>query len=215
MLLWLVSELVSTLLVQVHVLFENQNIQKNYILFPILVRVGSSRSKSFSTDFSSAKKFPIFDYSVIRGAGEEIKGFGGTASGYGPLKELHDSLKELYTSLIGKEIDSVSIVDTENLIGRCVVAGNVRRSAALALGQHDDMQYLTMKNDQEKLYSHRWGSNNSFEAKVGMDYTWHAEQSQKNGEPGYIWLENARTRGRMKDGYRDDDLESYGLQPMC
>ena len=63
-----------------------------------------------------------------------------------------------YTSLIGKEIDSVSIVDTENLIGRCVVAGNVRRSAALALGQHDDMQYLTMKNDQEKLYSHRWGS---------------------------------------------------------
>ena len=159
------------------------------------------------------QKIPQFDYSVIRGAGEEIKGFGGTASGYGPLKELHDSLKELYTPLIGKEIDSVSIVDTENLIGRCVVAGNVRRSAALALGQHDDMQYLTMKNDQEKLYSHRWGSNNSFEAKVGMDYTWHAEQSQKNGEPGYIWLENARTRGRMKDGYRDDDLKVMGFNP--
>ena len=101
--------------------------------------------------FFFGKKIPIFDYSVIRGAGEEIKGFGGTASGYGPLKELHDSLKELYTSLIGKEIDSVSIVDTENLIGRCVVAGNVRRSAALALGQHDDMQYLTMKNDQENF----------------------------------------------------------------
>ncbi len=163
--------------------------------------------------FFFGKKIPTFDYSVIRGAGEEIKGFGGTASGYGPLKELHDSLKELYTPLIGKEIDSVSIVDTENLIGRCVVAGNVRRSAALALGQHDDMQYLTMKNDQEKLYSHRWGSNNSFEAKVGMDYTWHAEQSQKNGEPGYIWLENARTRGRMKDGYRDDDLKVMGFNP--
>jgi ribonucleoside-triphosphate reductase len=163
--------------------------------------------------FFFGKKIPQFDYSVIRGAGEEIKGFGGTASGYGPLKELHDSLKELYTPLIGKKIDSVSIVDTENLIGRCVVAGNVRRSAALALGQHDDMQYLTMKNDQKKLYSHRWGSNNSFEAKVGMDYTWHAEQSQKNGEPGYIWLENARTRGRMKDGYRDDDLNVMGFNP--
>jgi len=163
--------------------------------------------------FFFGKKIPHFDYSVIRGAGEEIKGFGGTASGYGPLKELHDSLKELYTPLIGKEIDSVSIVDTENLIGRCVVAGNVRRSAALALGQHDDMQYLTMKNDQEKLYSHRWGSNNSFEAKVGMDYTWHAEQSQKNGEPGYIWLENARTRGRMKDGPRYDDLKVMGFNP--
>ncbi len=62
----------------------------------------------------------------------------------------------------------------------------------LALGQADDKEYLTMKNDQEKLYHHRWGSNNSFEAKVGMYYTWHAEQSQKNGEPGYIWLDNAR-----------------------
>jgi len=163
--------------------------------------------------FFFGKKIPIFDYSVIRPPGEEIKGFGGTASGYGPLKELHDSLKELYTPLIGKEIDSVTIVDTENLIGRCVVAGNVRRSAALALGQHDDMQYLTMKNDQEKLYSHRWGSNNSFEARVGMDYSWHAAQSQKNGEPGYIWLDNARTRGRMKDGYRDDDLKVMGFNP--
>ena len=46
-----------------------------------------------------------------------------------------------------------------------------------------------------------------------MDYTWHAEQSQKNGEPGYIWLDNARTRGRMKDGKRDDDLNVAGFNP--
>ena len=38
-------------------------------------------------------------------------------------------------------------------------------------------------------------------------------KSQKNGEPGYIWLENARTRGRMKDGYRDDDLNVMGFNP--
>ncbi len=138
---------------------------------------------------------------------------GGTASGHGPLEELHNGLKELYEARIGETITSVDIVDTENLIGRCVVAGNVRRSAALALGQHDDREYLTMKNDQEKLYSHRWGSNNSFEAKVGMDYTWHAEQSQKNGEPGYIWLENARTRGRFKDGIRLDDHKVMGFNP--
>ena len=53
-----ISVLVLILSVQVRVLSENHNTQKNYILFPILVRVGSSRSKSFSTDFSSAKKFP-------------------------------------------------------------------------------------------------------------------------------------------------------------
>ena len=163
--------------------------------------------------FFFAKKIPTFDYSLIRPPGSLIKGFGGTASGHGPLEELHNGLKELYEARIGETITSVDIVDTENLIGRCVVAGNVRRSAALALGQHDDREYLTMKNDQEKLYSHRWGSNNSFEAKVGMDYTWHAEQSQKNGEPGYIWLENARTRGRFKDGIRLDDHKVMGFNP--
>jgi ribonucleoside-triphosphate reductase len=158
-------------------------------------------------------KVPKFDYSAIRPLGAEIKGFGGTSSGPDPLRELHDNLKELFSPKIGESITSVDIVDTENLIGRCVVSGNVRRSAALAMGSHHDRRYLEMKNDQEKLYHHRWGSNNSFNAKVGMDYTWHAAQSQKNGEPGYIWLDNARTRGRFKDGPRYDDINVAGFNP--
>ncbi len=156
---------------------------------------------------------PQFDYSDIRPLGAPIHGFGGTSSGPDPLIELHDNLKNLYSSKIGEQITSVDIVDTENLIGRCVVAGNVRRSAALALGAHDDMDYLEMKNDQEALYHHRWGSNNSFHAKVGMDYTWHANQSQNNGEPGYIWLDNARSRGRFKDPERYDDRNIMGFNP--
>ncbi len=158
-------------------------------------------------------KVPKFDYSAIRELGAEIKGFGGTSSGPGPLVELHKNLTEMFSSKIGEAITSVDIVDTENLIGRCVVSGNVRRSAALAMGRHDDIRYLEMKNDQEKLYHHRWGSNNSFNAEVGMDYTWHAEQSQKNGEPGYIWLNNARTRGRFKDPERFDDINVAGFNP--
>lgn len=158
-------------------------------------------------------KVPQFDYSLIRPAGAPIRGFGGTSSGPKPLMELHQDLIELYGSKIGEIITSVDIVDTENLIGRCVVAGNVRRSAALALGDRDDMEYLSMKNDEEKLYHHRWGSNNSFIAEVGMNYEWHAKQSQTNGEPGYIWLENARTRGRFKDPPRDDDRNVMGFNP--
>ena len=156
---------------------------------------------------------PKFDYSSIRELGAPIRGFGGTSSGPQPLIELHQNLRELYDAKVGQQISSVDIVDTENLIGRCVVSGNVRRSAALALGTHDDFHYLEMKNDQEKLYHHRWGSNNSFHAVVGMDYQWHAEQSQKNGEPGYIWLDNARTRGRMADPPRDDDRSVMGFNP--
>jgi len=163
--------------------------------------------------FFFGQKIPRFDYSAIRPEGAPIHGFGGTSSGSGPLKELHENLAELYSSKIGETITSVDIVDTENLIGRFVVAGNVRRSAALAMGRHDDRQYLKMKNDQEKLYHHRWGSNNSLNAVVGMDYTWHAKQSQKNGEPGYIWLNNARTRGRFKDEERYDDINVAGFNP--
>jgi len=163
--------------------------------------------------FFFGSKVPKFDYSAIRPEGALIAGFGGTSSGAAPLKELHQSLIEHYTERIGEPITSVDIVDTENLIGRCVVSGNVRRSAALAMGRHDDRLYLEMKNDQEKLYHHRWGSNNSFNAVVGMDYSWHAEQSQKNGEPGYIWLDNARTRGRFKDGERLDDINVAGFNP--
>jgi adenosylcobalamin-dependent ribonucleoside-triphosphate reductase len=163
--------------------------------------------------FFFGRRIPKFDYSIIRPAGAPIHGFGGTSSGHAPLKELHENLTKMYTAKIGEAITSVDIVDTENLIGRCVVAGNVRRSAALAMGSHDDRRYLEMKNDQEKLYHHRWGSNNSFNAQVGMDYTWHAQQSQVNGEPGYIWLNNARTRGRFKDGERLDDINVAGFNP--
>jgi ribonucleoside-triphosphate reductase len=163
--------------------------------------------------FFFGHRIPQFDYSAIRAEGAPIHGFGGTSSGCKPLQELHDNLIQMYTPKIGETITSVDIVDTENLIGRCVVAGNVRRSAALAMGAHDDRHYLEMKNDQEKLYHHRWGSNNSFNAQVGMDYTWHAQQSQVNGEPGYIWLNNARTRGRFKDGERLDDINVAGFNP--
>tara|TARA_B100000686_G_C16586385_1_gene860899 strand:- start:27 stop:1043 length:1017 start_codon:yes stop_codon:yes gene_type:complete len=46
-----------------------------------------------------------------------------------------------------------------------------------------------------------------------MDYEWHAAQSQQNGEPGYIWLNNARTRGRFKDPERLDDINVAGFNP--
>lgn len=156
---------------------------------------------------------PSFNYTLIRNKGEPIKGFGGTASGPGPLIELHTTLDSFLTERVGKVITSTDIVDIENLIGRCVVSGNVRRSAALAIGDADDTVFLTMKNDHEKLMSHRWGSNNSIHAEVGMDYSIHAEQSQKNGEPGYIWLDNARKYGRFKDGITNVDSEIAGFNP--
>jgi intein/homing endonuclease len=101
----------------------------------------------------------VIDYSNVRPVGSPIRGFGGTASGPGPLDDLITNVKEVLNSLTGEKITSTVIVDIFNLIGKCVVAGNVRRSAELALGELDDEDFLSLKDpsiNQDKLYSHRW-----------------------------------------------------------
>ena len=55
-----------------------------------------------------------------------------------PLKELHDSIRKLFTDRDGEAITSRDIVDVMNLIGKTVVAGNVRRTAEIALGDIND-----------------------------------------------------------------------------
>lgn len=68
-----------------------------------------------------------FNYDLIREEGVPIKGFGGTSSGYKPLKESHDGIRKVLKGNVGNPISSTTIVDIMNIIGKCVVAGNVRR----------------------------------------------------------------------------------------
>ena len=68
-----------------------------------------------------------FDYSGIRNEGAEIKGFGGKCSGPGILMELHVLVRAHLQKRVGNALNSVDITDLMNYIGRCVVAGNVRR----------------------------------------------------------------------------------------
>lgn len=157
-----------------------------------------------------------FDFSQVRRAGEPIKGFGGTASGPEPLRELIDALIVMLDAHAGKPITSQIIVDIFNLIGRCVVAGNVRRSAELMLGEPVDEGFLELK-DREKYAAAvdgwRWASNNSIMAVVGQRYGAIAKRTAKNGEPGYFWLANAQHYGRMMDPPNDKDLEVLGTNP--
>lgn len=161
------------------------------------------------------KGFPLpeFDYSRIRKAGQPIKTFGGTASGPEPLMELHKNISDLLNSKAGQLISSSDIVDIGNFIGKCVVAGNVRRSSEIVLGDPNDKEYVLLKQDKEKLISHRWNSNNSVYAEPGMNYEWLAEQTAQNGEPGYQWMDNARAYGRMKDTPNWKDREAMGTNP--
>jgi ribonucleoside-triphosphate reductase (thioredoxin) len=111
------------------------------------------------------------------------------------------------------DITSTQIVDIFNYIGKCVVAGNVRRTAEIMFGRPDDQSFSELKQDLDKLRDRRWASNNSIFAEVGMDYTKHAEMTAVNGEPGYMWLDNARAYGRMMEPANWKDRRAEGANP--
>lgn len=159
-----------------------------------------------------------FDYSEIRPQGALIKGFGGKCSGYEPLMEMHESIRKILDPIANKtgRITVTAIVDIMNLIGKAVVAGNVRRSAEIAFGDPRDEEFLDLKNPElypQELKSHRWASNNTIFGRVGMNYHNVADRTRRNGEPGYSWLENMQAYGRMLDKPNWKDHRAKGGNP--
>lgn len=83
----------------------------------------------------------------------------------------------------------------------------VHNTAQIAGGDIDDPDFITMKQDQEKLMSHRWASNNSVAVDKPEQLTDEiihmvAESIKVNGEPGVVHLWNTRHYGRMIDGFK-------------
>lgn len=159
-----------------------------------------------------------FDYSEIRPAGEPIRGFGGTAAGPGPLIQLHENLRKTLGGRAGERITSSDIVDIQNLIGKCVVAGNVRRSAEIALGDADDKAFLDLKNwerNPDRMGPDGWGytSNNSVFAEVGGNYDHLVERIAMNGEPGLLYLDLCQQYGRLVDPPNNRDKRAAGTNP--
>lgn len=162
-----------------------------------------------------------FDYSLIRPAGTPIRTFGGTAAGPDPLIKLHTVLTEIFEKSVGQPVGTELVADISNLIGICVVAGNVRRSAEILLGDVDDEVFRNLKNkdrfparnsfDPENP-GWAWMSNNSIYAKVGTDYKKIEKQIAENGEPGVVWMDVVRSMARA--GHPDDrDQNVAGVNP--
>lgn len=160
-----------------------------------------------------------FSYStqLIRGAGAAIKSFGGTASGPEILCEGIAQISGVLASRCGKQLRPIDCLDIMNIIGAIVVAGNVRRSAEIAIGDADDFQYLRSKRwDLGNIPNWRSNSNNSV---VCNDFDLLPEEIWKgylgNGEPfGLINLKLARACGRT--GERQyADKEVIGFNPCA
>lgn len=169
--------------------------------------------------FLCGEPIPVFDYSKIRKAGEPISGFGGTAAGPEPLIELVTTLFKCFVGREGQILTSTDITDIFNLIGRCVVAGNVRRSAEIALGRYDDKDFVNLKNSERFPLRNAietgwaWTSNNSLLADVGMNYDPFIDNIVSNGEPGFVYLDLARDYGRMVDPPNGKDYRATGTNP--
>jgi hypothetical protein len=156
-----------------------------------------------------------FTYSTqaIRGKGEPIKGFGGVASGPTELVWGIDEISKILLRKAGKQIKPIDALDIMNIIGFIIVAGNVRRSAQLAIGDPDDVEYLLAKRwDLGTLPKWRAMSNNSVACNdIGDLHERFWDGYEGKGEPyGLINLELSRAVGRLGDyDYGDPRVEGY------
>lgn len=174
------------------------------------------------------QRYAEFDYSLVRPAGERIKTFGGTAAGHEPLLKLHTYIRKLFANRDGEMLTRKDVADIGNLIGVCVVSGNVRRSAELLIGSIEDEEFLNLKNygtyDEKGKFTpgpaaerREWGwmSNNSVDVKVGQDLSPIIDGISLNGEPGVLWMDVSRQYGRLADVPNNKDHRVAGYNPCA
>lgn len=133
-------------------------------------------AKTVLNSFVGRALFPeTIDVTLVRERGAPLKTFGGTSSGPGPLVDMVKGITRLLlpagvtvqfeesrhpnrvdepgylrTSFTGKgghdRITSSQIVDVFNYIGKCVVAGGIRRTAEIMFGEPTDQEFLDLKD---------------------------------------------------------------------
>ncbi len=103
-----------------------------------------------------------FDYSGVRPEGARLKTMGGKASGPAPLVRLHGFTRQIMLARQGKRLRPIDLHDIICMIGDCVVAGGVRRSAMISLSELGDDQIRDAKKGAFYVnHPHRMLSNNS------------------------------------------------------
>lgn len=157
-----------------------------------------------------------FTYSTIclRGAGELIKGFGGVSSGPVPLVSFVEKLVSILINRENKHIRPIDAMDIICSIGEMVVAGNIRRSAIIIIGDPWDKEYLISKRwDLQTLPTQRAFANLSVACDDIDDLHPLFWKTYEHGEPfGIINLKNIKTYGRIGEKKKDT---ACGVNPCA
>jgi len=166
--------------------------------------------KVLKSCFFTGKRL-YYNTSCIREKGKEITSFGGTASGSENLVKGIQQIVTILATRYTEKLRPIDALDMMNIIGQVVIAGNVRRSAELALGSVKDEEFMNAKNwGRHTIPNWRGMSNNSVICNHYEDLTpefWDGYTGE--GEAyGLVNLSACRNYGRIVDGlgYRPDPL---------
>jgi hypothetical protein len=122
-------------------------------------------------------------------------------------------INKLLNAKEGAALTPVDCLDIMNIIGRIVVAGNVRRSAQIAIGDPDDVEYLSAKRwDLGNIPNWRAMSNNSVVCgNINNLHESFWDGYNGNGEPyGIINLDATRRMGRTGETqYPDPEVRGF------
>ncbi len=167
-----------------------------------------------------------YNTTCVRPKNAPIRKFGGTASGPEDLVSGMKNIVRILRRRYQNKLRPIDVMDIMNIIGQTVVAGNVRRSSELALGDPNDMHFLDAKNwGKKQIPNWRTLSNNSVVVNTYDQLPAHFWKSgytlnpdgKMEGEPyGLVNLNNCRRFGRLIDGSDpDNDPTVVGVNPCA
>jgi len=150
---------------------------------------------------------PKFDFRAIREKGATLVTAGGKAPGPEPLKLCLAHVQAILDRKHdGEKLTSLECHDIMCHIANSVLAGGIRRSAMIALFDHDDESMITSKyGNWWETNEQRGRANNSAVLKRGeiskdqFMALWKRVEASGSGEPGLYWSNN----------------QDWGTNPCC
>lgn len=139
---------------------------------------------------------PAFDFRSIRAKGERLITSGGVAPGPEPLKICLAHIEAILDrKKDGEQLTSLECHDILCHIANAVLAGGIRRSAMIALFDHDDEEMLTCKSGSWwETNPQRGRANNSVKilrngsvSKEMFLDLWNKVEASNAGEPGFLF----------------------------
>lgn len=112
-------------------------------------------------DLSMKADYPInnidieLDLGSIRSKGEKLKSFGGIANPEG-LENLFYRIADILNANINKKLNSLQICLLIDEASKCVVSGNIRRSAGIHQGSADDEIFINAKANLWQKIGDKW-----------------------------------------------------------